>query len=57
MLTCSEVNEIQGLLKYLENLTEVSPEDITLIDANGEPCAVVGPDSSGGAGYVLKKVF
>jgi hypothetical protein len=56
MLTVPEINEIQGLLKYLEqNLHHLKPDDITLIDSNGEQAAVVGYDGDGGS-YVIKEV-
>jgi hypothetical protein len=55
MLTVPEINEIQGLLKYLEqNLHHLKPDDITLIDSNGEQAAVVAYDGDGGS-YVLKE--
>lgn len=46
MLTSAEINEVQGLLRYLENLKHLRPDDITLIDSNGQPAAVIGYDET-----------
>lgn len=55
MLTSGELNSIQGLLKYLnENLNHIGVEDITVVDENAEPVAVVGTH---GGDYVLKRIY
>lgn len=56
MLTESELNEVKGLLHYLNNsMTQLKPDDVKLIDANGEHAATVGM-APHAEGYVLKEV-
>lgn len=56
MLTQSELNQVKGLLFYLNAMSgEIKPDDIKLIDSNGEEAAVLGFDGQAGE-FVLKSV-
>lgn len=58
VLTSVELAEIAGFVRYINDyVRSVRPEDITLIDSNGEPCAVIGCDEDGSGDVVLKKVY
>jgi len=58
VLTEQELGQVKGLLHYLnESMAgEIKPNDIDLIDSNGERAATIGFDASAMA-YVLKAVY
>ena len=52
-----DLNQIKGLLHYLnQNLQPIDGlgADVTLIDANGEPAAIITWEQEPGAGYVVR---
>lgn len=43
MLNVKELNEVQGLLKYLnDNMDDVKPNDFAMVDSNGSVVARLG---------------
>lgn len=56
MLTESELNQVKGLLHYLNAMSgEIKADDIKMIDSNGEEAAVLGYDVDADE-FVLKSV-
>ena len=54
MLTVDEINEVQGLVKYLGNLKLLQIADVRLFDMNNDHVATVGLCEGGE--FVLKEV-